>query len=161
LHLLGGIVQAADSDFETHCVAKKLDEKVNQGSGEGSKAVAKEHWAYDVAIENKTFKDLSDLELKYIIFFNHERLGVKAAPTLQRQTGTFAIGSLPSHQKKSFSTEPVTLSKANLVGHYHYASGARPNAQDTLSGLWIRIYQHGQQIGEYANPSTLTKQLWE
>jgi hypothetical protein len=45
-----------------------------------------------------------------------------------------------------------------LVGHWHYESGAKPNAQDTLVGLAMRVYQGGQQFAEFANPSTLLRE---
>ena len=31
--------------------------------------------------KNKTFKDLANLDVKYVIFFIQEQLGAKAAPT--------------------------------------------------------------------------------
>jgi hypothetical protein len=161
LTVLAGPVGAGNADVDIHCVAKKLDEKVNQGSGEGSFAVTKEHWIYEVTIENRTFKDLADVEVKYVIFFNKEQLGVKAAATPKQQSGTATVGSLKSHEKKSFTTEPVELDKANLVGNYHYPSGAKPGAHDTLTGLGVRVMQAGQQFAEFANPSTLLREKWQ
>jgi len=61
----------------------------------------------DVTIENKTFKDLANPELKYVIFFTRERLGVKADPTKRQRNGSFSIDLLKPHEKKSFSTDPV------------------------------------------------------
>ena len=109
-------------------------------------------------IENKAFKELSNLDLKYVVFFTQERLGVKADPTKRQQSGSFSIDSLKSHEKKSFSTNPVELNKSNLVGHWHYQSGAKPKAQDTLVGLVVRVYQGAQQFAEFANPSILLRE---
>ena len=114
-----------------------------------------------MTIENKTFKELTNLEVKYVVFFAQERLGVKAEPTKRQQSGSFSIDSLKSHEKKSFSTNPVELSKSNLVGNWIYSSGAKPNAQDTLVGLAVRVNQGGQQFAEFANPSTLLREKWE
>jgi hypothetical protein len=86
---------------------------------------------------------------------------VKADATKRQQSGNFGIDSLKSYEKKSFSTNPVELNKSNLVGHWHYESGAKPNAQDTLVGLAVRIYQGGQQFAEFANPSTLLREKAE
>jgi hypothetical protein len=41
----------------------------NQTSRVGHITRAKGRWSYDVTVENKTFKDLSELEMKYVIFF--------------------------------------------------------------------------------------------
>jgi hypothetical protein len=54
--------------------------------------------------------------------------------TPRQQSGSFSIDDFKPHEKKSFSTNPVELNKSNLVGHWHYESGAKPNAQDTLVG---------------------------
>lgn len=59
---------------------------------------------YDVTIENKTFQNLSNLEVKYVIFFSQEQLGLKAAPTRRQQSGSFTVDSLGLHEKKSFRT---------------------------------------------------------
>src|SRR5438132_6041843 len=148
---------AGNFDMEIHCVAKRIDQSVKKASDGGANET-KEHWVYDVTIENKTFKELTNLDLKYVVFFTQERLGVKADPTKRQQSGSFSIDSLKSHEKKSFSTNPVELNKSNLVGHWHYESGAKPNAQDTLVGLAVRVYQGGQQFAEFANPSTLLRE---
>ena len=161
--MIGSTSRGGSSDVEIHCAAKKVDEKRNPGSGEGSVATTKERWVYDVTVENKTFKEQANIEIKYIIFVNGERLGQKAAaaPAMRRQSGSVTLPSLKSHEKKALATDPIELKKANLVGGYYYPSGAKPGAQDALAGLWVRVYQDGQQIGEYANPSTLLREKWE
>jgi hypothetical protein len=85
----------------------------------------------------------------------------KADPTKRQQSGSFSIDLLKPHEKKSFSTDPVELNKSNLVGHWHYESGAKPNAQGTLVGLAVRVYQGGQLFAEFANPSTLLREKLE
>ena len=114
-----------------------------------------------VTIENKTFKDLSGLEMKYVIFFKHEKLGGRDAATPRRQSGSLTIDLLKPHEKKSVTTNSVELNNAHLAPNYYYSDGGRQKAQDTLGGLWVRVYQNGQQLAEYANPSTLTKEHWE
>ena len=158
--IAANVVRAANFDVEIHCVAKRVSQEVKKAS-DGGAATTKEHWVYDVTIENKTFKDLANLEVKYIIFFKQEQLGVKAEATPRRQTGSTTIDLLKPHEKKSFSTDSIELNKANLVGNWIYHSGAKPNAQDTLVGLAVRVYQGGQQFADYANPSTLAKEKWE
>ena len=151
---------AGNFDVEIHCVAKRVDQTVKKAS-DGGVNETKEHWVYDMTIENKTFKELTNLDLKYVIFFKQEKLGVKAAATPRQQGGSFSIDSLKPHEKKSCSTNPVELNKANLVGSWIYSSGAKPNAQDTLVGLAVRVYRGGEQFAEFANPSTLLKEKVE
>jgi hypothetical protein len=168
---------AGNFDVEIHCVGKKVSEETKKPSGEakmgtdvygqpklnigGGTNRTKENWVYDVTVENKTFKELAGLEVKYTIFFKQEKLGVKGDPTPQHHNGNFTIPVLKSHEKTSFTTDSVELKKSSLAGNYIYTSGAKPNAQDTLVGLAVRVYQNGQQFAEYANPSTLTKEKWD
>ena len=86
---------------------------------------------------------------------------MKAAPTKRQQGGSFSINLLRGHQKTSFGTSPVELKKSNLVGAWIYTDGAKPNAQDKLAGLAVRVYQGGQLFAEFANPSTLLREKWE
>ena len=154
------LLLADNFNLEIHSTPRKLDENVKKASEGGANAVD-EHWIYEVTVENKTFKELDNLEVKYVIFFKQEQLGVKTAPTPRTQTGTSNIASLRSHEKTAFHTDPVELKKSNLVGNWHYTSGAKPNAHDTLVGIAIRVFQNGQQIAEYANPSNLAREKWE
>src|SRR4051812_47947089 len=109
------VAVAGNSDIEIHCFAKKMDEKVNKAS-DGGANTTKERWSYEVTVENKTFKPLANLDVKYAMFFKQERLGEKANPTPGNQTGSFSIPALGSHEKKTFTTDAVELHKANLVG---------------------------------------------
>ena len=152
---------AGNFDIEIRCVSKPIDQTVNRGSGDGGVNATKEHWVYDVTIENKTFKDLANLDVNYVIFFTQEQLGVKAGPIKRQQSGSFTIDVLRTHQKKMFSTNPIELKKSNLVGAWIYSSGAKPNAQDKLAGLAVRVYQDGQLFAEFANPSTLLREKVE
>ena len=67
---------AGSFDLEIHCTPKKIDQQNDKGSDGGANRT-KEHWVYEVTVENKTFKDLTNLEVKYSTFFTQEQLGVK------------------------------------------------------------------------------------
>ncbi len=155
------IARAGNSDLEMHCAPKLLKQE-NKPAADGGAAETKENWAYDVTIENKTFKDLPNLEVKYVIFYSQEKLGTKAAADAKRQSGSLPLAVLKPHEKKMLTTDAVELTKAHLVGNWIYTAGAKPNANGALAGLWVRVYQNGQLFAEYANPSTLlTQQKWE
>jgi hypothetical protein len=152
-------VLGAPNDVEIHSTPQKVDEAAKNSNE--SMAHSKEHWKYEVTIENKTFKDLAGLEMKYVIFYKPEELGTREEKKMQRQNGSFAVDALKSHEKKSFTTNAVELKNAHLNNGYYYSDGGRQAARDTLEGLWVRVYQGGQQVGEYANPSILLKEKWE
>jgi len=71
---------AGNFDAEIHCFPKRIDQSVRTAS-DGGVNQTRERWVYDVTIENETFRELTNLDLKYIIFFTQERLGLKADPS--------------------------------------------------------------------------------
>jgi hypothetical protein len=70
---------AGNFDVEIHCFPKRIDQSVRTAS-DGGVNQTRERWVYDLTIENKTSRELTDLDLKYVIFFTQERLGLKADP---------------------------------------------------------------------------------
>lgn len=108
-------------------------------ASDGGANETKEHWIYDVTIENRTFNELANLDRKYVIFFKQEQLAVKAPATPRQQRGSSVSIHSSRTSKNRFSTNPVELSKSNLIGNWIYSSGAKPNAEDTLVGLAVRV----------------------
>src|SRR5437016_2035251 len=82
---------AANSDVEIHIQPKQVDQSGTQTPSSGTVFRSKELWTYEVTIENKTFKELSDLELKYVIFSKQEKLGAKEAAKARRQNGSISL----------------------------------------------------------------------
>lgn len=156
----GSSLFAASEILDIHSVPRKLGQETTKASDGGAERT-REKWGYDLTLENKTFQPLNSLEVRYIIFYKSEKLGHKAGPALERQTGILQIPVLVSHQKKTITTEPVELKRSHLVGNWIYRSGAKPNANDILVGIWVRVFQDDQQIGEYANPSSLKTNKWD
>jgi len=156
---LAQVARAGDADLNINCEPKKFETEIVPGHV--SSEVAKtQKWGYVVTVENKTFKPLNDMEVKYIIFSKHEKLGVKGPARKQHDTGTYTIKQVAANDKVTFNTSSVALTKASLVGAggtlYYFSNGAKPRAEDSLTGLWIRIYQNGTLFAEFANPSGLT-----
>ena len=70
---------AGNLDVDIHCVARRVDQSVKKASDGGANET-KEHWVYDVTIENRTFKELANLDLKYVIFFYPGTVGSESQP---------------------------------------------------------------------------------
>lgn len=172
-------VQSARAGFDDigfSCVAKKLDENVlssgkeshknNAGQDIGGISSKTEHWGYAVSLENKTFQPLTDLDVKYVIFYKQEQLGVKGPPREQRMNGNTPVKAINSHGKLTFETNPVELKKTRMLGpagsYTYFENGASSKAEDSLSGVWIRIYKGDQMLAEFVKPPNLaSKEKWE
>jgi hypothetical protein len=55
------------------------------------------------------------------------------------------------------------LDKASLDAGWYFANGASAKSRDKVVGIWFKAFDSaGKQIGEYINPTTLTKkQKWK
>jgi hypothetical protein len=129
---------AGNLDVEIHCSPKRVDQTVKKASDGGANET-KEHWVYDVTIENKTFKELTNLDLKYVIFFKQEQLGVKAAPTPRQQNGSISIDFLKSHQSgRAKQVEPSrslalrVRRETECAGHARCPGGGPLSRQSTV-----------------------------
>ena len=149
---------AVGSDVDIHVVAKRVDASQPRNEDGGSRTVSKEHWNYEVSVENSSFKPMTQIDVRYMIFYKAEELGSKAPAQQKHLSGSFSIDALTPHGRKTFTTNSVGLNKSHLTGHWYYSGGERIKAEDTLAGIWVRVYQGGQTIGEYANPSFLSKE---
>lgn len=158
--LLAAPALAGSMDIEIHVQPKQTDQSGTKTANGGSAYKSKEHWIYDVSLENKSFKQLDGLEFKYVVFFKREKFGSTDPAESQRQNGSVTLGSLKPHEKKSVTTAAVELNKTQLDGNYYFPTGGKQKAQDSLVGVWVRVYQNGQQLTEYANPSTLLREHW-
>jgi hypothetical protein len=162
--MLALVARAGDADVDVSCQPKKIEDRVTgRQFNEESKT---QKWGYSVTVENKTFKPLAQLEVKYIIFYKHEQLGIKGPPQKKQISGSHTISEVPSNDKVSFDTDAVELTKAALLsslgGYTYFANGAKLKTDDSLTGIWIRIYQNGALFTEFANPSELPdREKWE
>lgn len=151
-------LRAADSDLEIHSAPLKLDSTTTKSSEDGGANHTKEHWVYQLTIENKSFHDVAGLQVKYVILYTYEKLGDNVGALPKRKTGSFPIPALKSREKLTFKTDALELNKSNLVGNYIYPNGARPNAQDKLVGVVLHVEQNGKIFAQFANPSSLSKE---
>ncbi len=164
--LLSGILcgaelaRAGNADLEIHVTPRNLDHNEKRAA-DASKTEVQEHWVYDVTFENKTFRELTNLQVEYIAFFTKVKFGTKDAPETKRRKGTLTLPSLKAHEKKALTTEPIEIARRSLAGGWYFPTGGSMIANDSLTGLWVRVLQGGAIFAEYANPSNLLKEKWE
>jgi hypothetical protein len=160
------LARAGDSDVNITCEKKKMELPGASGGAHSDYTKKSEQWGYTVSVENQGFTDLGALQVKYIIYYKHEELGVKGPAQKKTKTGTYSIDKIASLGKTSFDTDSVTLSKSALVGpmggYSYFGNGAKSSVADTLAGLWVRIYKDGNLFAEYSYPAGLTSsETWQ
>ena len=162
--ILAGLTFAAAAELpgKVQISAQKKHAEVEKGTvgGSGSKAKSTNKQSYVITIQNRTQGELRNLTLEYVVFVERQKLGQKKGEeTVERVTGTKTVDSL-GREPQVVPTDSVALATENLVGTYHYKSGGRIKAEDSLVGVWVRVSEDGKLIGEYALPTTAINRGW-
>ena len=143
---------------------KKRAEAAKGGVGHaGSQAKSAENISYVLTLKNTSPGDLTGLTVEYLLFVERQRLGEKKTDPskVERIAASQKVEALTRQTPQVVTSSGVTLNTENLVGSYHYKNGGRIRAEDAVIGVWVRVSQEGQLIGEYANPATVTKRGWD
>ena len=160
LTLTIGTSYAALYDVDISATRIKLEEQKTRDAGSATLQVRQ--IAYKVSVLNKSFKGLTNVEIKYMIFYQDVQPGSKDKPKELLKKGSKTIPLLETNRPQTFETTPVELSQYTLDANVYWTSGARGKSQDKVSGLWFRAYVDGKIVGEYVNPSSITqRQEWK
>ncbi len=150
------LAHADDYSFEFKTEKKKTE---GHRSTSVSETVSKEKWCYAVTIENHSFKDIADIQVKYIVYLKQQPQGGRVAVE-KHNAGATTIATLQNNGSFAFTTNPIDLTRTELENGYYWANGADSRSWANLNGIWIRLYKDGKMIGEYADPSRLSRGKW-
>lgn len=138
----------------------KLD---SSKSEKGQAKVESADIAYSVQVNSSAFKELTDVVVKYNIFYEVVRLGSKGESDIKLSSGSHTFPSLLTNKPDKFETEPIKLEQSSLDPGWYFVNGASGKAKDRVVGVWFKAFDStGKQIGEYTNPpSVSTKRKWK
>jgi len=147
-------------DVQIAAAPRKLDEqKARQGE---HVTVTTKEIAYKVTVENRTFKAIPELQMKYMIFYVEPKTGHKEKPIEAVHKGGETLTNLQSLRTATFETTPLKLTKEELDAGWYWAGSSTSRLKDKVTGVWIRAYANGNLVGEYSNPTTvLKKKEWQ
>ncbi len=151
-------VQAGLSDVEITASKQKLEENKSK---DGNVVVNSKDIAYDITVKSKTSKPLENLDVKYVIFYEDSQAGKTDKAEEKAHTGSEKVALLEGNRTVAVKTKPLTLTTEELSAGWYYASGASGRAKDRTKGIWVRVYAGDKLLGEYANPSSITKREWK
>lgn len=141
-------------DVQITAAKKKLDEQKERGR---NVTVTTKEMIYNITVQNKTFKPITDVQVKYMIFLSDSKGGSTEKAVANSHRGSETIANLPGNNSVTIETKSVKISTEDLDAGWYYTTGAGNRARDKVNGIWIRAYAGGKMIGEYANPSTVSK----
>jgi hypothetical protein len=142
-------------DVQITTTKKKVDEQKSRSGGPVT--VTTKEIIYLVTVQNRRFVTMPEVQVKYMIFLADAQGGSTEKAVTVSHRGSETLKNLASNASVTFETKPIKLTTEELDGGWAYASGASGRARDKVSGLWIRAYADGKIIGEYANPTSVTK----
>lgn len=143
-------------DVQLTVTRQKLDEQKSKGNGPVT--VTTKEISYRVTVQNRTFKAMPELTVKYMIFYEVPEPGSKDEAAMKSNIGSEKIMSLEANRSTEFDTKPFKLTTEQLEGGWVYTSGAPSKSKDRVAGIWVRAYNtEGKIVGEYVNPTTLSK----
>jgi hypothetical protein len=130
-------------------------------SGQFSKG--SEKWQYAVKVINGSFKPMPALRAEYVVFVQRQELGGKVGvEVVQRVKGQAALPPTNPQATASFESSEITLRVQAVAGALVYSNGGRIKATDAIEGIWVKLFDGDNQVGEYANPTTLSsKNVWD
>ena len=142
------------SDVQFNVTRKKLDEQKEREGG--NTTVITKEICYKVDVQNRTFKDIPELTVKYMIFYEAPQGGTNEVVEAFHK-GSETITALQGNDKTTFETKPFKLTTEQLDGGWYYTTGAKNKAKDRVAGIWLKAFAGDKMVGEYVNPSTLSK----
>ena len=153
--VLVSTVSAQLKDVEFSVTRQKLDEQKEREGG--NTTIVTKEVRYKVTAQNRTFKTIPELEVKYMVFYEVPVPGTKDEVNEDFHKGSEKITNLEGHRSAVFETKPFKLSSSQLDGNWYYASGANSKAKDRVTGVWIKAFVDDKLVGEYVNPSTISR----
>ena len=143
------------NDIQISASPRKLDEqKDRQG---GNVTVTTKEIAYRITVENRTFKTIPELQVKYLVFYVDPKPDSNEKPIEVCHKGSETLTDLASNRAAAFETKPLKLTKEELDAGWYWTGSVSSRLKDRVTGVWIRAYSNGNLLGEYSNPTTVSK----
>lgn len=152
--LVTSSAMAQMSDVDITASRKKLDE---QRSHSNEVTTVTKEIVYRITLASHTFKPLSNIEVKYMVFYYDTKAGSKDKPVEAFHKGSQTVASLGPNQSVTVDTDSFSLSSNTLDAGWVWANGASARNQDRVTGIWVRAYIDGKMVAELSNPSTIAK----
>jgi hypothetical protein len=137
----------------------KKDSDVTLTTGEiitNGRTITEEKWGYSVTIHNKTSKPVENLRTEYRLFATIDSVHVKEKQGLKKKAYKIDIEPIPLLGRVVFRTETISAIKMKYNANIVSSKTGDTSSRETLSGIWIRIYQGDHLVHESSLPSTLS-----
>ena len=156
LALLFMVAPSAKLRAELPKAVRVLSAACFKAQEKGTGADKAEYWAFKIALDNASGKDLSDLEVRYRIYAYTELNPDKSSAS----PVSFTEWKLPVAALKK--AEKTTLTTGTM--EFKFNNDSRPPAlkvkydRDIFQGIWVRVFdKSGKELGSFMKPKNLAK----
>ncbi|MEO0508894.1 MAG: hypothetical protein AAF065_03415 [Verrucomicrobiota bacterium] len=142
-----------------------FDIKIRRTTGGSEKSstasTSNKSWmeGYEITLSNESRGDITDLDVKYIIFMFDEKVAAtrKNQGELKREFGNFDLARLEPDGTTNHLTEKFRMQKSQLKQGWYYINGGDYKAEDELAGCWVRVYKDGEMLREVSLPASVAR----
>ncbi len=160
--LLPAAVQAEDYQITVERKKTAFTQSVSaikgakSSGGTPNEQVQSQKWKGEVKVRNASRKESQALDARYLLVVKRQQLGQKAGKDeFETVKGESKIEPLKSMTEGGFQTKEVELLNRTLLGNFYVANGGLNKSMDDVSGVWIKLFENGKEVGEYVNPPTI------
>jgi hypothetical protein len=123
---------------------------------EGAAFALFQTWSGEVKIENIGRLPSGPLQCKYILYVKRQDLGGKLGEDkVEEVTGEFEVSPLKRGGSFSASTSEVKLLQKSVAPGYYIKGGGLTKSNDSVWGVWVKVFSGGSQVAEFMNPLSL------
>ena len=120
-------------------------------------------WRAEVKVTNRSFRASPALKARYIIYVKRQLLGQKHGDDkLSEVLGSADVEAIAPNTSTSIAMPEIALNQANLDAGYSFRSGGQTKAQDSVVGVWVKLFDGDKVVAEYLSNTTLkNKHEWK
>jgi len=129
----------------------RLSWKFDQVRTEGRGLDKVEYYRHKIEVVNLTSAQIESIDVRLRIY-GHNEFGPDGKPEDEVHPTDYELklAKIEGRAKQTVATEP---------GNYALGDNVRP--KDTISGVWIKAFSNGREIGSYVQPASLAKkEVW-
>jgi len=119
-------------------------------------------WGFTVNLTNTTLLAAQNLRADYQLYYRRtKQMGDEmAAQPLAHQSGTATIDELKPKGTASFRTDTVAITTEQLYDGTWTAIRSGTYTNTKLEGIWVRLFENDQLVGEYVSSAEFQKDGW-
>ncbi len=156
----------ANRPIATIVEVSRVTFSTNTSVAKGIQTVA-DKIGYNITVTNQSLFNGQAMRVDYRIYWRQGAQGKSiASQPLSKQSGSESFPKLESRGNNSFRTSMVTINRKspapgnNGKSNNSWPNGSTETVADEIEGIWVKVFQGEQQVGEYLSGESLRTDGW-